>query len=368
MCTCRGCYLLFTAERAELRYRAVPDRYLSFPDFSLGPADWDELQIPVGLAFLFRNSVQDRTVAFYPGPAGATESELTLDAWQRDRRRQPAPGPAAPRRRGAAAARPGPRAPRLSAATSSRSTPATSWSAGCACCGAASTAARRRGPRSTSSSPRSRSAAGPPRRRRDRGGVVTTWTFSVRRHLRRAVRRRPAADRPAADRGVHAARPSTRSRCAARSGSSRSGAHYDEADESGAARPVRRPGPLGRHAASRSCGCSAARWSRASPRSPRSTSRCRAPTTSRSPGRATCTRVGDGRRPAGAAVLRHRVHPGRHRVRRASRCPGTARRRYQLPVAVWRQMIASYFPSTGWIRLDHDVLGGARRLQGARTG
>jgi hypothetical protein len=29
---------------------------------------------------------------------------------------------------------------------------------------------------------------------------------------------------------------------------------------------------------------------------------------------------------------------------------------YQLPVAVWKQMIASYFPSTGWIRLDHDVI------------
>ncbi len=30
---------------------------------------------------------------------------------------------------------------------------------------------------------------------------------------------------------------------------------------------------------------------------------------------------------------------------------------YQLPVAVWQQMIASYFPNSGWIRLDHDVLG-----------
>jgi hypothetical protein len=29
---------------------------------------------------------------------------------------------------------------------------------------------------------------------------------------------------------------------------------------------------------------------------------------------------------------------------------------YALPVAVWQQMIDSYFPNTGWIRLDHDVL------------
>jgi len=84
MCTCRGCYLLFTAEHAELRYRAVPDRYLSFPNFAFGATEWDELQIPVGLAFLFHNSVQERIIAFYPGPAGATESELPLDAWQRN--------------------------------------------------------------------------------------------------------------------------------------------------------------------------------------------------------------------------------------------------------------------------------------------
>lgn len=83
MCACRACYLLFTDAEAHLRYRAVPERYLSFPDLTLDARAWEELQIPVGLAFLFRNSVQDRTVAFYPGPAGATESELPLDAWAR---------------------------------------------------------------------------------------------------------------------------------------------------------------------------------------------------------------------------------------------------------------------------------------------
>jgi hypothetical protein len=83
MCTCRACYLLFTDEAATLRYRAVPERYLSFGELTLDARAWDELEIPVGLAFLFHNSVQERTVAFYPGPAGATESELPLLAWQR---------------------------------------------------------------------------------------------------------------------------------------------------------------------------------------------------------------------------------------------------------------------------------------------
>jgi hypothetical protein len=83
LCTCRPCALLFTAEGAELRYRAVPDRHLSFPGFRLFAGQWDELEIPVGLAFFFVNSVLRRTVAFYPGPAGATESELPLGAWDR---------------------------------------------------------------------------------------------------------------------------------------------------------------------------------------------------------------------------------------------------------------------------------------------
>lgn len=89
MCVCRGCYLLFTDTNAELRYRAVPDRYLSFPDFALGRREWELLQIPVGLAFFFRNSALDRTVAFYPGPAGATESQLDLDAWNEIRANDP---------------------------------------------------------------------------------------------------------------------------------------------------------------------------------------------------------------------------------------------------------------------------------------
>lgn len=83
MCTCRPCYLLFSDQSAHLRYKAVPDRYLSFSGFTFDQAAWDDLQIPVGLAFVFRNSVEDRVVAFYPSPAGATESELTLESWDR---------------------------------------------------------------------------------------------------------------------------------------------------------------------------------------------------------------------------------------------------------------------------------------------
>jgi hypothetical protein len=89
MCVCRGCYLLFTETDAELRYRAIPDRYLAFPDFALDRREWEAMQIPVGLAFFFRNTALGRTVAFYPGPAGATESELDMAAWNNIRDTDP---------------------------------------------------------------------------------------------------------------------------------------------------------------------------------------------------------------------------------------------------------------------------------------
>ncbi len=82
MCACRPCYLVFAPEGAGgARFRAVPDRFLSFPDFTLSSAHWDALQIPVGVAFFFLNSELDRVAAFYPSPAGATESTLSLDSW-----------------------------------------------------------------------------------------------------------------------------------------------------------------------------------------------------------------------------------------------------------------------------------------------
>lgn len=89
MCVCRGCWLLFTDTQTDLRYRAVPQRYVSFPDFAMSPGEWDALDIPVGLAFFFRNSASGRTVAFYPGPAGAAESQLSLENWEEFLARHP---------------------------------------------------------------------------------------------------------------------------------------------------------------------------------------------------------------------------------------------------------------------------------------
>jgi hypothetical protein len=81
-CACRSCYLLFTRPgAAQGRYRAIPDRYRYDPGFRISAGQWDELAIPVDLVFVFRQSTQDREVAFYPSPGGATESLLPLGTW-----------------------------------------------------------------------------------------------------------------------------------------------------------------------------------------------------------------------------------------------------------------------------------------------
>jgi Family of unknown function (DUF5947) len=83
-CTCRACYLLFTHEGAAGgRYRAVPEHVYHDPGHVLTDADWNELQIPVAMAFFFYNSALERVVAGYPSPGGATECELDLAAWDR---------------------------------------------------------------------------------------------------------------------------------------------------------------------------------------------------------------------------------------------------------------------------------------------
>jgi len=82
MCACRSCYLLFTQSGAAGgRFRSIPERYRYDPEPQLSGGQWDELQIPVRMAFFFRNSAIGGWVCFYPGPGGATESLLPLDAW-----------------------------------------------------------------------------------------------------------------------------------------------------------------------------------------------------------------------------------------------------------------------------------------------
>jgi hypothetical protein len=84
VCACTACSLLFSHEGVVGgRYRTVPDRVYHDPAAPLSEAEWDELRIPVAIAFFFVNSALGHVVASYPSPAGVTECELDLAAWDK---------------------------------------------------------------------------------------------------------------------------------------------------------------------------------------------------------------------------------------------------------------------------------------------
>ena len=90
MCACRSCKILFDSGAAGGgHYRLVPDRRLRLDGFDLDDAAWAELRLPVDMAFFFHHTGEGRVVAFYPSPAGPTESLLELDAWEEIERANP---------------------------------------------------------------------------------------------------------------------------------------------------------------------------------------------------------------------------------------------------------------------------------------
>jgi len=81
LCACGACAVLFSG-RSDGRYRRVPRRVRLLDDFHLTDAQWDDLRLPINLAFFFYSSPQAKMIACYPSPAGATESLLPLEAWE----------------------------------------------------------------------------------------------------------------------------------------------------------------------------------------------------------------------------------------------------------------------------------------------
>ena len=90
LCSCYACSLLFAAPGAARgRFKIIPKRYAGIPAPLFSEAQWEVLGIPIGLAFFFESSKTQHIIAFYPGPAGATESLLPLEAWEALREREP---------------------------------------------------------------------------------------------------------------------------------------------------------------------------------------------------------------------------------------------------------------------------------------
>src|SRR5271167_3011198 len=80
VCACDACATLFDG-LAGAKYRRVARRAQLLSNFRMTDAQWENLLIPINMAFFFLSSVESRVVTLYPSPAGAVESLLPLDAW-----------------------------------------------------------------------------------------------------------------------------------------------------------------------------------------------------------------------------------------------------------------------------------------------
>lgn len=81
VCACDACTLTFVPV-VEGRFKVIPRDARALPDFQMSDADWENFALPINLAFFFYHSPNEKMVALYPSPAGATESLLPMTAWE----------------------------------------------------------------------------------------------------------------------------------------------------------------------------------------------------------------------------------------------------------------------------------------------
>ncbi len=89
VCACEACSILFS-HQAGLKYKRVPRRVRWLSNFRMSDSQWEALRIPIDMAFFFHSTPEGRVAAFYPSPAGATESLLPLESWNEIARDNPA--------------------------------------------------------------------------------------------------------------------------------------------------------------------------------------------------------------------------------------------------------------------------------------
>ena len=79
VCVCDPCALRFQ-NVTDGRFKLIPREVYELRDLPITEAEWNELALPISLAFFYRSSITGRTAALCPSPAGATESLVPLPA------------------------------------------------------------------------------------------------------------------------------------------------------------------------------------------------------------------------------------------------------------------------------------------------
>ena len=79
LCVCQTCW---SVRSGDPDFRPAGNRTVRLDELRITDEQWAGFQIPIGLAFFMVSTVAGGVIALYPSPAGATESELDLAAWE----------------------------------------------------------------------------------------------------------------------------------------------------------------------------------------------------------------------------------------------------------------------------------------------
>ena len=81
ICSCEPCAILFSNQAAK-NYHRIPRDPRLLRAFEFSDGQWESLAIPINMAFFCIRAGATQPTAFYPSPAGATESLLSMESWQ----------------------------------------------------------------------------------------------------------------------------------------------------------------------------------------------------------------------------------------------------------------------------------------------
>jgi hypothetical protein len=81
LCACEACAILFSHRSDSGKFVRIPRSSIRLDNFRISDAAWSALLLPIDLAFFLHSTPAGRVIAYYPSPAGSTESLLNLDAW-----------------------------------------------------------------------------------------------------------------------------------------------------------------------------------------------------------------------------------------------------------------------------------------------
>jgi hypothetical protein len=81
ICACDPC--AFRLENSiNGRFKLIPRETSTLPEFHLTGLQWENLNLPINVVFIYYDRLTYRPTAMYPGPSGAVESRMNVEDWR----------------------------------------------------------------------------------------------------------------------------------------------------------------------------------------------------------------------------------------------------------------------------------------------